>query len=173
VRCIADSAHRPETFASIPIGPTATLRGFQTRDIPFVAEIVGEALNEHYDTSLYVSLSQPWPDGFLVAADALGRPVGFLLGVTQIEGEGRILMFAVERGHRRSGVGTSLMDAFLVRARERALGRATLEVRVSNATAIRFYARYGFSVVDLLRGYYSDGENGYQMARALGTLPKK
>jgi [ribosomal protein S18]-alanine N-acetyltransferase len=165
VRCIAESFPTP---VSSPGGlPEPPLRGFQLRDIPFVAAIVTEALNEQYDTSLYVSLSEAWPEGFLIAPDALGKPVGFLLGVSQVEGEGRVLMFAVDRDHRREGTGSRLMDAFLLRARARGLKRATLEVRVGNATAIRFYTRYGFSVIDLLRGYYSDGENGYQMSLAL------
>jgi len=165
VRCIADSALTPSPS---PSGvPSATLRGFQLRDVPFIAGIVTEALNEHYDPSLYISLSEAWPDGFLVLSDTIGRPIGFLLGVSQIEGEGRVLMFAVDRDYRRSGLGTQLMDEFLRRSRDRGLRRATLEVRVGNATAIRFYTRYGFSVTELLRGYYSDGENGYQMARDL------
>ncbi|MCI4346990.1 MAG: GNAT family N-acetyltransferase [Thermoplasmata archaeon] len=148
----------------LPI-PPYTLRGFRTRDIPAIAEIVAEALNEHYDPSLYPSLSQQWPDGFLVVADEYDRPSGFLLGVSQVAGEARVLMFAVDRRHRIHGVGSRLMDAFLERARLHGLHRVTLEVRVSNATAIRFYTKYQFSVTDLLRGYYSDGENGYQMAR--------
>jgi len=76
-------------------------------------------------------------------------------------------MFAVDRNHRTAGVGTLLMNAFLERARSRGFRRVTLEVRVSNATAIRFYTRFQYSVIDLLRSYYSDGENGYQMARDL------
>jgi ribosomal-protein-alanine N-acetyltransferase len=77
-------------------------------------------------------------------------------------------MFAVDRGHRTVGVGNLLMTAFLERCRARGYRRVTLEVRVSNATAIRFYTRFSYSVLDLLRAYYSDGENGYQMARELG-----
>ncbi|HLM69902.1 MAG TPA: GNAT family N-acetyltransferase [Thermoplasmata archaeon] len=135
--------------------------------MPFVGAIVAEALHEHYDPSLYGSLSTEWPNGFLVAADASDAPLGFLLGVNQVEGEARILMFAVERRERMQGVGTLLMNTFLDRCRARSFRRVTLEVRVSNATAIRFYSRYQFSVIDLLRAYYSDGENGYQMARDL------
>jgi [ribosomal protein S18]-alanine N-acetyltransferase len=144
-----------------------TLRGFRPSDIPTIAQIVADALHEHYDSSLYLSLSQAWPDGFLVAVDSRDEPIGFLLGVNQVEGEGRILMFAVDRPYRTRGVGTTVMEAFLARCRLRQFRRATLEVRVSNATAIRFYTRFRFSVIDLLRGYYSDGENGYQMARDL------
>lgn len=147
--------------------PPTHLREFDVRDIPIISEVVAESLHERYEPSLYLSLSQQWPEGFLVAADDLDRPVGFLLGVVQVEREGRILMFAVERNARTRGVGTQLMTTFLERCRARNLRRSTLEVRVSNATAIRFYTRFQFAVTDLLRAYYSDGENGYQMARDL------
>ena len=143
------------------------LRGFRAKDLTSVARIVGEALHEHYDNSLYFSLSQPWPSGFLIAVDPTDTAVGFLLGVTQVEGEARVLMFAVDRGSRTRGVGTTLMSEFLDRCRARGMRRATLEVRVSNVSAIRFYTRFRFGVTDLLRGYYSDGESGYQMARDL------
>ncbi len=152
----------------LPTGrPAATLRGFRPGDVPFVATIVAEALHERYDPGLYSSLSEEWPEGFLVAADSRDVPIGFLLGVNQVAGEARVLMFAVDRTRRNEGIGTWLMDAFLERSRLRGFRRLTLEVRVSNATAIRFYTRYRYSVVDLLRGYYSDGEDGYQMARDL------
>lgn len=164
MRCIAETADRAQ-HSSLPPGlPSVALRGFQPRDVPVVSRIVSEALHEHYDSSLYFSLSQQWPAGFLVSADASDQAIGFLLGVTQVEGEARILMFAVEREWRAHGVGTTLMNEFLERCRSRAMRRATLEVRVSNVSAIRFYTRFRFGVTDLLRGYYSDGESGYQMA---------
>ena len=167
MRCIADTAPLPSSTPLPETRPAVTLRGFRPSDVPFVAAIVADALHEHYDPSLYGSLSAEWPDGFLVAADPHEVPVGFLLGVSQVEREARILMFAVDRPHRTQGVGARLMSTFLERCRARGFRRATLEVRVSNATAIRFYTRYRFSVIDLLRAYYSDGENGYQMAREL------
>jgi [ribosomal protein S18]-alanine N-acetyltransferase len=167
VRCIADTAPGPAPSVFPESRPAVTLRGFRPSDIPFVASIVAEALHEHYDPSLYASLGAEWADGFLIAADTRDMPVGFLLGVNQVDREARVLMFAVERGHRTQGIGALLMATFFERCRERAFRRVTLEVRVSNATAIRFYTRYRFSVIDLLRSYYSDGENGYQMARDL------
>ncbi len=167
MRCIADTALGPTPGPKLPAAPPVSLRGYRPSDMPFVAAIVAEALHEHYEPSLYSSLSAEWPDGFLLAADARDVPVGFLLGVNQVEREARVLMFAVDRNLRTQGVGALLMDAFLDRCRQRGYRRATLEVRVSNATAIRFYTRYQFSVIDLLRSYYSDGENGYQMARDL------
>jgi [ribosomal protein S18]-alanine N-acetyltransferase len=167
VRCIAEPAPSPYPVTDDPVPAAVALRGFRPGDVPTISAIVAEALHEHYDPSLYASLSAEWPAGFLVAADPQGAPVGFLLGVSQVPGEGRVLMFAVERGWRGSGVGTRLMDAFLERSRLRGFRRVTLEVRKSNVPAIRFYTRYRYSVIDLLRSYYSDGEDGYHMAREL------
>jgi ribosomal protein S18 acetylase RimI-like enzyme len=167
VRCIAEPSPAPPAPVDDPIPSAVALRGFRSSDIPTISAIVAEALHEHYDPSLYTSLSAEWPAGFLVAADPEGTPVGFLLGVSQVSGEARVLMFAVERDARGTGVGRLLMDAFLERCRVRGFGRVTLEVRVSNVSAIRFYTRYRYSVIDLLRSYYSDGENGYHMARDL------
>jgi ribosomal protein S18 acetylase RimI-like enzyme len=166
VRCIADSAQRPVVLPDFG-PPEPAIRPFEGRDVAMVGRIVAESLREHYDSSLYFSLSQAWPEGFLLAVDAADQPVALLLGVTQVPGEARILMFAVDRPYRHRGVGSRMMDEFLARCRQRGLRRTTLEVRVGNATAIRFYTRYRFSVIELLRGYYSDGENGYQMARDL------
>jgi [ribosomal protein S18]-alanine N-acetyltransferase len=167
VRCIAETAPTRGTSALPPGRPAVSLRGFRENDLPFIATIVADALHERYDPSLYASLSAEWPEGFLVAADGRDVPVGFLLGVNQVEGEARVLMFAVERTRRTQGIGTMLMETFFERCRARRFRRVTLEVRVSNATAIRFYTRYRYSVIDLLRAYYSDGENGYHMARDL------
>ncbi len=169
MRCLAEPASaehdRPAVFVA---RASANLRGFRVSDVPYLVPIVADALREHYDPALYPSLSATWPEGFLVTTDPTDVPIGFLMGVHQVEGEGRVLMFAVDREHRDQGIGTVLMNAFLGECRAKHLRRVTLEVRVSNATAIRFYTRFRFSVVDLLRGYYSDGENGYQMARDVG-----
>ncbi|MGA8302416.1 MAG: GNAT family N-acetyltransferase [Thermoplasmata archaeon] len=168
MRCIADTAPGTSVFHVPDDRPPVTLRGFRATDVPFISAIVADALHEHYDPTLYQSLSTEWPDGFLIAADPHDVPIGFLLGVNQVERESRVLMFAVDRNHRTLGVGTLLMNTFFERCRSRGYRRVTLEVRVSNATAIRFYTRFAYSVIDLLRAYYSDGENGYQMAREVG-----
>ncbi len=167
MRCIAEPAPAPSPAHDDAVPLSFSLRGFRPSDVLTISSIVTEALHEQYDPGLYASLGADWPAGFLVAGDAHGEPVGFLLGVSQVTGESRVLMFAVDRSARGLGVGRALMDAFLERSRARGFRRVTLEVRVSNVGAIRFYTRYRYSVIDLLRSYYSDGENGYHMARDL------
>ncbi len=168
MRCIADAAPSPTAETTyFKVSDNLYLRNFHPADVPRIAQITAEALNEHYDPSLYLSLSREWPEGYIVAVDRDGTVQGFLLGVCQVPSEGRVLMFAVEGAWRRRGVGGALMSTFFNRCRVKGLRRVTLEVRVGNANAIRFYNRFGFTMADLLRNYYSDGENGYQMARYL------
>lgn len=97
MRCIADTAPGPLGSPFPSLAPSVLLRGFRGRDVTTIARIVADALREHYDAGLYPSLSQQWPEGFLVATDPADQPIGFLLGVSQVEGEARILMFAVDR----------------------------------------------------------------------------
>lgn len=142
------------------------IRPFIPNDIPAVASIVREALRENYPTSLYLDIHRWWRDGFLVA-DLEGHPVGFLAAVISAEGQARILMFAVAAGYRDRGIGTQLMNAFLVTAGNRALRRIELEVRRSNGGGIKFYQRYGFEIGFVLPSFYTDGEDGYKMFKPL------
>ncbi len=56
---------------------------------------------------------------------------------------------------RGLGLGTALMRHVLAEGRRLGARRATLEVRASNAGAIRLYERLGFAVAGSRRHYYS------------------
>jgi len=142
------------------------IRPFIPNDIPAVASIVREALRENYPTSLYLDIHRWWREGFLVA-DLDGHPVGFLAAVISAEGQARILMFAVAAGFRDRGIGTQLMNTFLQISANRGIKRLELEVRKSNAGGIQFYRRYGFDTGFLLPSFYTDGEDGYKMLKAM------
>lgn len=142
------------------------VRPFIPNDIPAVASIVREALRENYPTSLYLDIHRWWREGFLIA-DLDGQPVGFLAAVISAEAQARVLMFAVAAGFRDRGIGTQLMNTFLQVAGNRGIRRIELEVRQSNERGIRFYRRYGFEIGFLLPRFYTDGEDGYKMYKAL------
>jgi ribosomal-protein-alanine N-acetyltransferase len=57
---------------------------------------------------------------------------------------------------RGLGIGTSLMRHVLAEARRLGAKRATLEVRASNDSARRLYARLGFYVAATRRNYYTN-----------------
>uniref|UniRef100_A0A0C1R711 Alanine acetyltransferase n=1 Tax=Tolypothrix bouteillei VB521301 TaxID=1479485 RepID=A0A0C1R711_9CYAN len=72
--------------------------------------------------------------------------------------EAHITILAVHPQHQRQGLGQALLYSLLKLARDRALERATLEVRASNSAAIALYQKFGFQTAGLRRRYYKDND---------------
>ena len=77
-------------------------------------------------------------------------------GFWNVSGEGDITNVAVVEEHRRSGVGSMLIEAVLERAKQLNIEIMTLEVRQSNYKAQGLYKKYGFEVIGTRKRYYSD-----------------
>lgn len=70
--------------------------------------------------------------------------------------EAHITMLAVHPDYRHQGFGQVLLLSLLVKAKQRGLERATLEVRISNQAALSLYEKFGFRIAGQRRGYYQD-----------------
>jgi len=102
-----------------------------------------------------------------VAKEDMGRVIGFVFGVMSGSQEARVLMLAVDRRYRAMGLGTLLTHEFFRECGKRGIRQVSLEVRVSNQAALRFYQRLGFFNVRMATHYYSDGEDGIFLLRYL------
>jgi len=81
--------------------------------------------------------------------------VGFVV-VSRYVDAWHVMNLAVAPERRRAGIATTLMhELFALTADDGSRGY-TLEVRVSNAAAIRLYERLGFAGKGVRRGYYTD-----------------
>lgn len=100
------------------------------------------------------SFSMPWsPQDFrdllsrsyclYLVALADGQVVG-CVGLTDICNEGNIDNVVVAEAHRGQGIATELLKELIARGEARGIEAFTLEVRVSNAPAIRVYEKLGF-----------------------------
>lgn len=69
-------------------------------------------------------------------------------------GEAHILNVCIRADHRGSGLGRRLMNYLLERAREEYMQEVFLEVRPSNAVAIKLYETLGFVRIGLRKSYY-------------------
>lgn len=69
--------------------------------------------------------------------------------------------------YRRSGAAQGLMKYLECWCTEHRIENIFLEVRSSNAAAIRLYTRNGFTVNGCRAAYYSDGEDALLMQRTL------
>jgi ribosomal-protein-alanine N-acetyltransferase len=79
--------------------------------------------------------------------------VGFLVA-QRIAGEWEIENVLVAENHRRRGLASELMRAFLVIARHQHAEFVFLEVRESNLPARAFYQRHGFQPSGRRANYY-------------------
>lgn len=75
-------------------------------------------------------------------------------------------VIATRRDRRGEGIGTALLSHVLATAARGGCHSAMLEVRASNAAAIRLYERAGFAAIHIRPRYYSDnGEDALVMSR--------
>jgi ribosomal-protein-alanine N-acetyltransferase len=76
---------------------------------------------------------------------------------------------AVAKDFRGMGVASSLIDDFIVLAKEKKLAFITLEVRASNTGAILLYEQKGFSKVGERKRYYENTEDALLMTKFFDT----
>ncbi|SKC48840.1 ribosomal protein S18-alanine N-acetyltransferase [Krasilnikoviella flava] len=66
----------------------------------------------------------------------------------------QVMTIGVDPHYQRHGVGRSLMEALVERARKLKAEAVLLEVRVDNAPALALYERHGFERIGLRKRYY-------------------
>lgn len=95
------------------------------------------------------------PGAHLVIARKSGAPVGFAMTRT-IAGESELLLLAVCRAARRSGIGKALLDRTVADATRDGASAVHLEVRAGNG-AVFLYRSAGFEQIGTRRNYYRGG----------------
>jgi [ribosomal protein S18]-alanine N-acetyltransferase len=81
--------------------------------------------------------------------------IGYLI-VSRYVDAWHIMNVAVDPEHRARGVAATMLERLFELTADDARRGYTLEVRVSNGTAIRLYERLGFEGRGIRRGYYTD-----------------
>ncbi|MCU0852791.1 MAG: GNAT family N-acetyltransferase [Thermoplasmata archaeon] len=143
-----------------------TIRAFSPTDIPHVMDIVKRSLGETYPPSLYLTIHNLWPEGFLVAIED-GRIEGFVATVPSGQKVARVLMLAVLPEVRGKSLGRNLMEQLYASCSMKGYDTVILEVRKSNGDAMAFYEFQGFSVTGEIGNFYSNGEDAYKMMKVL------
>ena len=87
-------------------------------------------------------------------ADDNGQVLGFLVWQNSPD-EAEIYHFAIDKQHRRQGIGQTLFDRMTDFCRNMNVHKIFLEVRASNLGAQAFYQENGFKQISLRRNYYT------------------
>lgn len=142
------------------------VREFSPADMQAVMRIVKSSLGETYPPSLYLTIHNIWPEGFLVL-EADGRVAAFVAAVESEKQVVRVLMLAVVPERRGQSLGSLLMSELHARCIAAGVHTVKLEVRKSNKSALSFYERLGYSVFGEMQNFYLNGEGAYLMSRTL------
>jgi len=97
-----------------------------------------------------------------------GEKVVGYMGMHCVCGEGHITNVAVHPDYRRKNIASSLINCFILYAKQNNFDFLTLEVRESNETAISCYRKFGFKEVGKRKKYYEHKEDAILMTLFLG-----
>lgn len=125
-----------------------------------------------YDRNLFAEYARACGALFLVAEGRTSAPrfAGYSIacicrGRPQVA---NLISIAVAPRARGRGAASLLLSSTIRRLKLRRVERLTLLVRQSNAGAIRFYERHGFTTLRRAPGYYENREDGLLMRRFVG-----
>jgi ribosomal-protein-alanine N-acetyltransferase len=135
---------------------TLELRRLEMRDLDRIEEIERESYPTPWSRSMFAGeLAKPSSvclGAFDTERDVL---VGYLI-ISRYVDAWHVMNVAVAPSQRRRGIAQNLLERLFELTANDSRRGYTLEVRVSNANAIRLYERLGFQARGLRRGYYTD-----------------
>jgi len=98
---------------------------------------------------------------------ARGEMAAFVFVLVNPDGTGHLTTIGVAPEHRRRGLATRLLRHIEDVLRVKGVSTIVLELRISNFTARKLYVDAGYSLVNRIKSYYSDGEDGFMMVKSL------
>ncbi|MFO0671703.1 MAG: GNAT family N-acetyltransferase [Polyangiaceae bacterium] len=87
--------------------------------------------------------------------------------------EVHVLDVATARSAQRRGIARALMTELVTLTKAQPVRHVLLEVRRSNAPAIRLYRSLGFFATNVRRRYYDDGEDAVEMRLVLDETTRE
>ncbi len=134
---------------------TIRLRRLELGDLDAIEQIEQVSYPTPWSRSMFTTeLAKPSSLSF-GALDEEETLVGYLV-LSRYVDAWHVMNVAVAPAWRRRGVATALLRRLLDETRHDAQRGYTLEVRVSNVSAISLYERFGFRPKGVRRGYYTD-----------------
>ncbi len=143
------------------------IRPVRTEDLRVVYELEEQSFKDPFPNYFIDQLADANPDTFLVAIYS-GAIVGYAV-VDDWSDHQHLVSIAVRAGFRRRGTAQALLDDLLERSRP---GPLRLELRRSNHIALQLYVKNGFRETGIAHGYYTDGEDAFQMEKWIEKKPE-
>ena len=118
------------------------IRKMQSRDAEGLGKLAQEVFTMPWSVNAFAALADDKNSIFIVAEED-GQIIGGC-GLTHILDEGDIHNVMVASAYRSRGIAAMMLERLLSEGQKQGINAFTLEVRVSNETAIRVYEKLGF-----------------------------
>ena len=149
------------------------LRALDTADLDGIEQIERESYPTPWSRAMFMAELAKGSSLCLGAYGADGELAGYLI-VSRYVDAWHVMNIAVSLNYRRRGIATALLERLFAVTADDVQRGYTLEVRVSNADAIRLYEQLGFEARGIRRGYYTDNrEDAVIMWRSFPPLGGK
>lgn len=137
-------------------------------DIPSIMEIEQTCFNQDSFSRRQFAYLITRAQGRFYVVEYQERIAGYLsLLVNRRACSLRIYSVAVHSAFRGKGVGQLLMNLAVDIANEEGLKKVSLEVNVSNLSAIHLYEKNGFERAGIRTNYYHDGADAHYMQKLI------
>ncbi len=137
---------------------------FSKEFVKDVAELEKECFTTPWSENLLKEELSSENSSFFVAVKD-GEAIGYI-GTKSVCGECYITNICVKKERRKTGTGSRLLEKAILKSLSRNDEFITLEVRKSNADAIRLYKKFGFEILGERKNFYRlPDEDGYIMTK--------
>jgi ribosomal-protein-alanine N-acetyltransferase len=130
------------------------IRVLQLEDLDAIERIEQRAYPTPWSRSMFAS-ELAKPTSICLGAFEGNRLVGYMINARYVDAW-HVMNVAVDPRHRQRGIATAMIERLFEITGDDERRGFTLEVRVSNADAIRLYSKLGFEARGVRRGYYTD-----------------
>ena len=142
-----------------------TFQFLQREDVDKIVELFNENFPDGWNKNMLLSAF----DGgrYFGFCAFLGEDLVGFIALSKGYDDCDLESIAVSPEHRRKGIAELLIKSAMEKVKEFGLVAVLLEVRETNAPAIRLYEKVGFEKISVRKKYYSDGENAVVMKKEL------
>ena len=144
-----------------------TLRAYEPRDFAALYRLDQSCFPagiSYSKTTLRYFLTIPSADCVVAVED--GKIGGFIVS-EENPPLAHIITLDVEERHRRSGIGTALLEKIETNLAARGVRCILLETAITNETAVAFWQRHGYRIEAMLKRYYLGKLDAYEMRKIL------
>jgi [ribosomal protein S18]-alanine N-acetyltransferase len=145
-----------------------SLRPATQDDLPRILEIERESYPQPWtEASFQAELTKPYSEFLVITDDETDTVIVAYIVYWLMFEECQILNLTVSPEHRGLGFAKQLVRKVVSVSTKGDIKRIILDVRKSNQPAIQLYQSIGFTIDQVRKAFYNNGEDAYQMVLCL------